>query len=100
MSIPRPGAVVDPGLVRTRAGAVAEFDEPSGIGTVRDRDGAVHPFHCTAIADGSRSIAVGTGVRYVLVTGHGGAFEARDIVPATRRAELAPDLSVLPFLDD
>ena len=37
-------------------GLVDSFDEPRGLGTVRCDDGAVLPFHCTAIADGSRAV--------------------------------------------
>jgi len=44
-------------------------------------DGRVHPFHCTAIAGGSRRIAPGTAVSFVLVAGHLGELEARDLVP-------------------
>ncbi len=57
-------------------GVVAEFDERRGIGVVVGADGARHGFHCTAILDGSRSIGVGTRVRYGLRTGPLGRAEA------------------------
>jgi hypothetical protein len=65
---------------------VADYSVAAGIGTVTDvGSGTIHPFHCTAIADGSRTIAAGTAVRYILVPGHLGVFEARDLVPEPRR---------------
>lgn len=39
---------------------VCEFDPHVGLGSVRLDDGSIVPFHCAEIADGSRSIAVGT----------------------------------------
>jgi cold shock CspA family protein len=64
-----------------RTGIVETFDEPRGLGEVRADDGAVLSFHCTAIADGSRTIAVGTPVRYRIVPGRLGRWEASDITP-------------------
>lgn len=40
------------------------------------------PFHCTAIADGTRTIAVDAPVRFRLVLGPLGALEAAAISPA------------------
>jgi len=40
------------------------------------------PFHCTAIADGSRAIAVGAAVAFRLVTGPIGIEEAAELRPA------------------
>ena len=40
------------------------------------------PFHCTAIADGSRAIALDTPVKFRLVPGPLGALEATRITPA------------------
>ncbi len=64
-------------------GSVTEFDERRGIGEIAGDDGAVYPFHCTVIADGSRTIAVGTAVEFERVPGHRGRWEAASIVPAT-----------------
>ena len=64
-----------------RVGVVAAFDEPKGWGTVRDETGDERWFHCTAIADGSRAIDVGTPVHYRLVAGTLGAWEAGDVRP-------------------
>jgi cold shock CspA family protein len=62
---------------------VTTFDERRGIGEIEGDDGAVYPFHCTVIADGSRTIAVGTAVGFERVPGHLGRWEAASIVPAT-----------------
>ena len=64
-------------------GVVATFDEPGGYGTVTDADGqATWFFHCTAIADGTRKIATGTSVRFEVVPGHLGRYEAVNLRPA------------------
>jgi cold shock CspA family protein len=64
-----------------RTGAVESFDEPRGLGAVRADDGVVFPFHCTAVADGSRTIAVGQAVRFTIVAGNLGRWEAAHITP-------------------
>ena len=63
-------------------GKVAEFDEHRGWGTVRADEGPEHFFHCTAIADGSRTIGEGAPVRYRIVPGRLGRWEAAEIEPA------------------
>ena len=65
-----------PALVR---GTVVDFDEHVGLGTVTGDDGARHPFHCTQITDGSRTIAVGHAVEYTLAAAHGGRWEAIEV---------------------
>lgn len=46
-------------------GRVSAFDDHVGAGTVTDDDALeTWPFHCTRIADGSRTIAVGTWVAF------------------------------------
>jgi cold shock protein len=69
------------GISRGR-GRVAEFDPVRGTGTIEGTDGARLAFHCTQIADGSRDIAVGTAVRYDVVPGSLGAWEAGTVEPA------------------
>lgn len=66
----------------SHTGVVASFDDPRGIGVIADDDGADVPFHCTAIADGTRSIDEGVRVRFSLSPGHQGRWEAIDINPA------------------
>jgi cold shock CspA family protein len=67
-----------------RTGVVSTFDEPRGLGSVRADDGSTYPFHCTALADGTRDVAPGRRVVFCVVAGHGGRDEARAV------ATLAP----------
>ncbi|MCU0274044.1 MAG: cold shock domain-containing protein [Acidimicrobiales bacterium] len=62
-----------------RLGRVVAFDEAAGYGEVEDADGDRVGFHCTAIADGTRTVAVGAAVRFVLVPGHLGRWEAGSV---------------------
>ena len=57
-------------------GRVVAFDAHRGLGVVEDRDGTRYDFHCTRIADGGRSVAVGAEVRYRVVPGALGRWEA------------------------
>lgn len=61
-------------------GVVTDFDDPRGLGTI-EADGATYPFHCTAIADGSRTIEVGTPVAFEVRAGLMGRWEAAHIEP-------------------
>ena len=63
------------------AGVVASFDDPRGIGGIRGEDGDEHPFHCTAISDGTRRIEVGAAVSFDVVAGRQGEWEAARIGP-------------------
>ena len=64
----------------TRAqGRVASFDDPRGIGLLATDGGDEVFFHCTAIADGTRTIAEGAPVTFSIVPGRLGRWEARDI---------------------
>jgi cold shock CspA family protein len=67
-------------------GVVTDFDDPAGFGTVTAADGAEHFFHCTAIADGSRTIEVGAAVEFEVVPGRLGRWEAADLRPAPAAA--------------
>jgi cold shock CspA family protein len=62
-------------------GVVTAFDDPRGLGEVTGADGVVRPFHCTAIAGGSRTIPVGTPVRFSVVPGRMGRWEAAAVTP-------------------
>lgn len=62
-------------------GRVAGYDDAAGYGTIAGAAGEWF-LHCTAIADGSRSIAVGAKVDFSLAPGHLGRMEARDVRPA------------------
>jgi CspA family cold shock protein len=57
--------------VSAREGKVVSFDAPRGLGVVVDNDGSDFPFHCTAIADGTRTIEPGTRVRFEIAPGLG-----------------------------
>lgn len=62
-------------------GTVVAFDEPRGLGEIEGEDGVRYPFHCTRIADGSRTIEVRTAVEFEIVAGHLGTWEAAAITP-------------------
>jgi cold shock CspA family protein len=64
----------------TRAGSVAAFDEHRGLGEIAGDDGVTYPFHCTGIADGTRTIEVGASVRFEVVAGRLGRWEAWAVV--------------------
>ena len=74
---------------RRRVGHVVAFDEWVGLGEIETDapagagDDRVEPerfgFHCTQLADGSRTVAVGTLVDFRLLAGRGGRWEAADI---------------------
>ena len=67
---------------------VQDFDEGVGLGAVRGDDARAYPFHCTQIADGSRTIDVGAAVEFEVVAGHLGRWEAAAIQSmATGRPE-------------
>ena len=72
----RPGIPLGPGR-----GVVESFDDPRGLGVVRSDDGVDYPFHCTAVADGTLTIAVGTPVSFRVVAGRMGRWEAAGIEP-------------------
>jgi cold shock CspA family protein len=61
-------------------GSVTSFDEARGLGVVRAEAGE-WPFHCTAIADGSRRITEGTTVTFRIVAGQLGRWEATELTP-------------------
>jgi len=74
------GAVLAPGLLRSRFGKVVSFDVEAGIGEVASDAGEVFGFHCTAIAGGDRVISVGTAVVFSIRAFHRGELQATDLV--------------------
>jgi CspA family cold shock protein len=60
-------------------GTVTEFDEARGLGVVTADDGTTYPFHCTQIADGTRTIDVGATVRFDVGPGLPGRWEAKGV---------------------
>jgi CspA family cold shock protein len=57
-------------------GTVVAFDAEKGYGTVRAQDGRELFFHCTQLADGSRTVDVGAAVDFRVVAGNSGRYEA------------------------
>ena len=74
------------GPVDDAVGRVREFDADAGLGRVEADDGDDYPFHCVAIADGSRHIEVGARIRFRVGPGLPGRWEARDIRPINPEA--------------
>lgn len=64
------------------SGTVVEFDERTGLGVVESTEGGRLVFHCTQITDGSRRIEIGTTVRYEVVPGNRGVWEAGALEPS------------------
>ncbi len=64
----------------THHGSVVAFDQEVGLGEVQTADGTRVPFHCIEIADGTRSIAIGTAVTFELL-GKLGRYEAAQVAP-------------------
>jgi cold shock CspA family protein len=60
-------------------GKVVEFDDHVGLGVVEGEDGTRLPFHCTALADGSRTVKRGAKVRFEVEPGGLGAWEAANL---------------------
>lgn len=63
-------------------GTVTAFDDQRGIGAVTTEDGRVLPFHCTAVSDGSRTIAEGAPVEVDVGPGLPGHWEAVAVRPS------------------
>ena len=59
-------------------GTVVAFDEARGLGTI-DADGTEYPFHCTALLDGTRTVAAGTPVAFKVRPAGMGQWEATEI---------------------
>ena len=62
-------------------GTVSSFDDAAGLGMITADDGTTFEFHCTAIADGSRTIAVDTAVDFEPRPAGHGTYEAGAITP-------------------
>ena len=62
-------------------GKVVAFDERRGLGEVESADGERYAFHCTQIADGTRTNAVGAAVEFELAPALLGTWEAHAVTP-------------------
>ncbi len=60
-------------------GRVVDYDDHKGYGYVQGSDGQRLFFHCTSIADGSRTVAVGAEVEFEVVTDPRGKPEAASL---------------------
>ena len=59
-----------------------DFDEAKGYGSVEDAStGTRYFFHCTQIADGTRSIPSGAEVEFDVGAGRQGRWEAMGLRP-------------------
>jgi cold shock CspA family protein len=65
-------------------GVVTEFDEHAGLGVITDGSGSEYSFHCAEIADGTRTIEIGTNVEFDPLPKLG-RVEAGRIAPPGRR---------------
>lgn len=65
----------------SHAGTVTAFDREVGLGEVTDEHATIWPFHCIAIADGTRTIDLGAQVTFDVLPKLG-RWEATDIRPA------------------
>jgi len=59
-------------------GTITAFDEARGLGEL-EADGALYPFHCTAMIDGTRTIDVGARVTFGVRPAGMGRWEATAI---------------------
>jgi cold shock CspA family protein len=65
---------------------VIAFDDARGLGAVRTDEGYELFLHCTALADGTRTVAVGAQVACTVVAGRLGAPEVGVAVVLDNRA--------------
>jgi cold shock CspA family protein len=59
---------------------VTAFDDAAGLGTARLEDGRELVFHCTELADGTRTVTAGTSVSLLVAPGHRGTLEATGLL--------------------
>jgi cold shock CspA family protein len=69
-------------LTDERTGTVESYDDHAGFGWLAADDGERHWFHCTQVADGSRHVDPGRRVRFSVMAGHLGRWEAAGVEPA------------------
>ena len=65
------------------AGVVRELDAAVGLGVIERADGTTHRFHVIEIADGTRTVDVGSEVTFDLLAKLG-RYEAANIRVATQ----------------
>lgn len=77
-----------PVLRDAAVGEVISFNAGEGQGHLLADDQHTYSFHCTQIVGGARTIAVGSVVRFDLVAGHRGRWEASQLRSAEDNAFL------------
>lgn len=96
MTIDTPVAAVvgrlaaDPPARAPRLATVRSFDDAAGLGVAEVAGVGEVPFHCTAIADGTRTIPVGATVVCHLAAAHHGRVEAVGLVAVGPLAAARP----------
>ncbi len=70
--------MTEPGRGPARTGVVDSFDVEKGLGTVLSKDGVTYQFHCIEVADGTRSVEVGTEVVFDVLAKFG-RYEASNV---------------------
>lgn len=84
VEIDAPGPEVVSGVpLGATNGVVESFDDPRGLGVVAAVEGHRFAFHCTAIADGTRTIAAGAAVTFRVRPGRSGRWEATDVAASS-----------------
>lgn len=68
-------------MTGSASGVVATFDEARGIGMIETADATQYFFHCTQIANGTRSIETGAAVTFEVRPGRLGRWEAAAVTP-------------------
>ncbi len=69
------------GAALTGRATVASFDVHVGLGVIATSDDVAYDFHCTAIADGTRTIEPGTEVSFIIGPAGPGRWEAIRLDP-------------------
>lgn len=62
---------------------MSEWDDRRGVGTVITDDGERLLLQCTHLADGTRTIEVGTRARVTVAPGHHGRWQAVEVTRTT-----------------
>ena len=68
-------------MAQVELGMVEDFDADVGLGSLRTVGGTEYVFHCTAVSDGTRRIAVSTRVAFSIGPIGLGVWEATAVTP-------------------
>lgn len=67
-------------LIESACGTVVRFESDAGLGVLRSDAGTEFGFHATAIANGTRSTAIGARVTFRLWAANLGVIEATKLL--------------------